>query len=147
MKKVPEMPSDLDREAKRKWRELIESCDPDVDAEVLGNYCRQHSSLLAIRSEKARQIKARTFQTMVPGRDGTMQLNPLLTAENRLIASLNRMLKTLGITPSCDEPGRPRKTELNPPPPGFSGPEPACGWAIEQALCDSSPGGKYDGRN
>lgn len=114
----PERPSDLDREAKKKWAELVGSCDPDVDAELLGNYCRQHSSLLAIRSEKARQIKARTFETTVPGRDGSMQLNPLLTAENRMVASLNRMLRTLGLAPSREEQARrqpaPNPDEIDP---------------------------------
>jgi hypothetical protein len=95
---APEMPSDLDRAAKKKWEEMLGSCDVDVDLEMLANYCRQHSSLMAIRGEKSRQVKARTFETMVRGRDGTMVLNPLLVTENRLIASLNRMLKSLGLT-------------------------------------------------
>ena len=122
----PEMPKDLDRDAKKKWAELVGSCDPDVDAELLGNYCRQHSSLLAIRSEKARQIKARTFEATAPGRDGSMQLNPLLTAENRMVASLNRMLRTLGLAPSKEEQARRRPVadEIDP---------------LEAALCGPSP--------
>jgi phage terminase small subunit len=135
MKTGPEMPGDLDKIARAKWQELVESCDPDVDTETLANYCRQHSSLLTIRGEKAKQMKARTFETMVPGRDGTMQLNPLLTAESRLIASLNRMLSTLGLMPSRDERGTGRKPQSNPPPPGMSEPEPSWGWETERALC------------
>jgi phage terminase small subunit len=106
VKTGPEMPSDLDREAKKKWAELVGSCDVDVDGEMLANYCRQYSSLLSIRREKARQQKAGTFKTMVRGRDRAMQLNPLQTAENRLIASLNRMLRTLGLMPAQDQRGR-----------------------------------------
>jgi P27 family predicted phage terminase small subunit len=137
-------PPDLDREAKRTWEELVGSCDPDLDTELLANYCRQYSSWLAIRSEKARQIKARTFETTVPGRDGSMQLNPLLTAESRLIASLNKMLKQLGLTTSPDDRGA--RKEPNPTPPGCSGPEPACGWAIELKLCgDALSEGKPNG--
>lgn len=136
MKSAPKMPSDLDREAKKKWRELVENCEPDADLELLGNFCRQHSSLLSIRREKAKQEKAATFKTMVPGRDGTMQLNPLLTAENRLIAILNRMLATLGLTPGR-ELGTSRKLQPNSPPPGFppDAEEPVWGWNIEEKLC------------
>ena len=97
------MPADLDPAARKKWRELAETCDPEVDGELLANYCRQYSSLLEIREERGRQQKAATFKTMVPGRDGTEVLNPLLVHEGRLVASLNRMLTTLGLMPSRDE--------------------------------------------
>ena len=130
----PEMPPDLDREAKKKWAELVGSCDPDVDAELLANYCRQHSTLLAIRSEKAKRTKGRTFETLVAGRDGTMVLNPLLVTENRLIASLNRMLRTLGLVPSPEEKRRRPPLQADAPP-GCTGPEPPWGWALEMALC------------
>jgi hypothetical protein len=130
------MPADLDAAAKKKWLELVDVVDPDADLELLGNYCRQHSSLMAMRKEKARQIKARTFQTMVPGRDKALQLNPLLTGENRLVASLNRMLRTLGLAPTREEQDRRvKKPAAGPPPPGFTGPEPHYGWALEIALC------------
>jgi hypothetical protein len=131
----PEMPKDLDAAGRKKWGELIGSCDVDVDGEILGNYCRQHATLLAIRTEKARQMKARTFETMVKGRDGTKMLNPLLVTENRLIASLNRTIRTLGLAPTREEQDR-RKRNPVPglPPPGMAGPEPPCGWAIEIAL-------------
>jgi phage terminase small subunit len=98
MNSTPEMPPDLDYQAQKKWEELVGSCDVDADAEMLANYCRQHSTLLVIRREKKRQQKSGRFKTMVPGRDGTQVLNPLLVTENRLIASLNRTLKTLGLT-------------------------------------------------
>jgi phage terminase small subunit len=132
---VAKIPSDLDPAARKKWRELAETCDPDVDPELLANYCRQHSTLMAIREERARQQKAGTFQTMTHGRDGTEVLNPLLVHEGRLVAALNKMLKPLGLMSSIDERSTNRKPEPNPPPPGFSGPEPACGWALEIALC------------
>ncbi len=135
-----DMPADLDSLARKKWRELIDLVDPDVDGELLANYCRQHATLLAIRSEKAKQIKAKTFDTMVRGRDSTMVLNPLLVTENRVVAALNRMLRTLGLAPSRDQQeNRKRKPPSNPPPPGFSGPEPRHGWAIELALCGQIP--------
>jgi phage terminase small subunit len=105
MKSVPEMPSDLDYQAKKKWEELITSVDPDADLEMLGNYCRQHSSLLAIRREKRKQQKSGKFRTMVKGRDGTMALHPLITAENRMVASLYRMLQALGLVSSREEVG------------------------------------------
>ena len=114
----PKMPVDLDPAARKKWRELIDACDPDADPELLANFCRQHAVLLEIREERARQQKAGTFKTMVPGRDGTEVLNPLLVHEGRLVASLNRMLKTLGFGLSQDERGQkkqlPQVDEIDP---------------------------------
>jgi phage terminase small subunit len=141
MKGGPEMPmpKDLDPTARKKWRELIETVDPETDAELVANYARMYGSLMAIRSEKARQIKARTFETTVPGREGSMQLNPLITAENRMVSSLNRMLRTLGLAPSREEQGRrPHKLPTEPPP-GMEGPEPNYGWPIAIALCRGLP--------
>jgi phage terminase small subunit len=132
--------ADLDREAKKKWSELIDAVDPDVDRELLGNYCRQHSTLMAIRSEKAAQLKAGTFQTMLPGRDKSLQLNPMLTAENRIVAALNRMLRALGLALNREEQDRRKKKRpYTPPPPGFSGPEPSHGWELAIALCRGLP--------
>lgn len=133
MKMVAKIPSDLDPAARKKWRELAETCDPDVDPELLANYCRQHSTMMAIREDRACQQKVGTFKTMVPGRDGTEVLNPLLVYEGRLVAGLNRMLGSLGLAASRE--GQARRPEPSPPPPGFSGPEPACGWEIEKKLC------------
>jgi phage terminase small subunit len=113
MKPVSDMPKDLDSAAKKKWQELIGSVDPDADSEILANYCRQHSSLLAIRRERWKLHRSGKFQTMVPARDGTMGLNPMLTAENRLIASLNRMLKGLGLTSSREKAGVKRPPASN----------------------------------
>jgi phage terminase small subunit len=135
----PKPPADLDREGKRKWAELVDVVDPD-DYEILANYARQHSTLLAIRAEKAKLIKAGTFSTMVPGRDKALQLNPLLTAESRLVSSLNRQLRGLGLSPSREEQDRrSKKPAAGPPPPGFSGPEPQYGWVVEIALCRGLP--------
>jgi phage terminase small subunit len=147
MKRVPTMPTppDLDKEAKRKFREMAEACDPDVGLELLANYARQHSILVSIRRERAKQEASGVFSTMVQGRDSTQTLNPLIVGENRAIAALNRMLKSLGLTPA-QEASRGRKLEAEPPPPGMTGPEPACGWAIEMALCDLAPGGKHGSR-
>ena len=132
------MPSDLDQEAKKKWRELVDLVDPNTDdAELLGNYCRTYSSLIGVRAEKTREIKAGTFETMVPGRDKSKQLNPLLTAENRMVASLNRMLRTLGLVPNREQQDARKKVRPDrPPPPGMTGPEPAYGWPIAIALCE-----------
>lgn len=128
------MPADLDREGKKKFRELIDAVDPGIDAELVANYCRMYSGLMAIRSEKARQLKSGKYESLVPGRDGALQLNPLQTAENRMVATLNRMLRTLGLAPSREEQRRrpPLQTD---PPPGCTGPEPPWGWALEMALC------------
>jgi phage terminase small subunit len=144
----PKMPSDLDAEARRKWRELVDLVDPNMDGETLGNYCRVYSGLAAIRATKALQIKAGSYETLVPGRDGTMQLNPLQTAENRMVASLNRMLKSLGLAQSREEQEhRKKKPSSNQAPPGMSGPEPPWGWEIEKEMCgepeDFQPGGKF----
>ena len=141
MKKATELPpADLDGPAKRKWNELLDSVDPDVDRELLANFCRQHSTLLAIRAEKAELIKAGTFSTMVPGRDKALQLNPLLTAESRLVASLNRQLRGLGMSPSREEQDRrTKKPRPLPPPPGMEGPEPDYGWRIAIALSRGLP--------
>jgi len=136
VKEGPKIPPDLDATAKRKWRELADSVDPEVDRELLANFCRQHSTLMAIRAEKAKLIKAGTFSTMVPGRDKALQLNPLLTAESRLVSSLNRQLRGLGLSPAREEQDRRgKKPRANPPPPGMSGPEPKWGWTIEAELC------------
>jgi hypothetical protein len=130
------MPPDLDHHARKKWRELVEMVDPDIDGELIANYARVHGSLIAIRSERARQLKAGTYEALVPGRDKTLQLNPLQVAENRMVASLNRMLKTLGLAPARDEQMSRKKVRPNtPPPPGLSGPEPAYGWEVEVQLC------------
>jgi phage terminase small subunit len=135
----PKPPADLDREGRRKWAELVDAVDPD-DYEILANYARQHSTLLAIGAEKAKLIKAGTFSTMVPGRDKALQLNPLLTAESRLVSSLNRQLRGLGLSPSREEQDRrSKKPASGPPPPGFSGPEPVYGWEVEIALCKGKP--------
>jgi phage terminase small subunit len=128
------MPADLDREGKKKFRELIDAVDPGIDAELVANYCRMYGGLIAIRSEKARQLKAGEYKSLVPGRDGALQLNPLQTGENRMVATLNRMLRMLGLAPSREDQRRrlPLQTD---PPPGCTGPEPPWGWALEMALC------------
>jgi phage terminase small subunit len=108
MKPVSELPSDLDYQAKKKWLELSGSVDVDADLEILANYCRTHSSLLAIRREKTKQMKAGKFRMMTPGRDKTLVLNPLIREENRMVASLNRMLKGLGLASSREEVERKR---------------------------------------
>ena len=128
-------PKDLDYQAQKKWKELILSVDPDADLEMLANYCRQHSSLLAIRREKKKQQKSGNFRTMVKGRDGMMTINPLITAENRMVASLNRMLQALGLASSRGGTKANRLLPPSPRPPGMHGDEPPWGWAIEKALC------------
>ena len=148
MKKADRPPADLDGPAKRKWRELCDAVDPD-DHELLANFCRQHSILLAIRAERARLIRAKTFATMIPGRDKALQLNPLLTAEARLTTSLNRQLRGLGLAPERQEQFRRSKAKgpETDRPPGATGPEPPWGWDLEMKLCgddkDFLPGGKY----
>jgi phage terminase small subunit len=133
MKSLPEMPADLDREGKKKYLELIGSVDIDADLEMLANYCRQHSNLLTLRGERTQRQKSGRFETMVKGRDGTMVLNPLITAENRMVASLNRMLE--GLATSRKETSAKRPLPSTPRPPGFMGDEPPGGWALEAALC------------
>jgi phage terminase small subunit len=141
------MPAGLDKEAKRKFREMVLVCDPDTDPEAIANYARQFSILVSIRRERAKQEAAGIFSTMVAGRDATQVLNPLIVGENRAIAALSRMLKGLGLTNSREEQGARRKAQPNPAPPGMTGPEPPWGWAIEQALCGDEKdfyGGKDD---
>ena len=135
MKPAREMPEDLDFQGRKKWEELVGSCDPGVDGEMLANYCRQHSTLLAIRREKRRQQKSGKFRTMVPGRDGTQVLNPLLVTENRLIASLNKTLQALELMSSRGETKGKRPLPSSSRPPGMHGEEPPWGWAIEEKLC------------
>lgn len=146
MKPVAEMPSDLDYQGKKKWEELIGSVDVDADAEMLGNYCRQHSNLLAIRREKKKQQKSGKFRTMVKGRDGTMALHPLITAENRMVSSLNRMLQTLGLASREQTKGkRPLSTTPRPAWATHGAEEPRGGWPIEAALCGYDyPSGKMN---
>jgi phage terminase small subunit len=132
---MAKIPADLDRAARSKWRELILCVDPEEDLECLGNYCRLHSSLLALRAEKAKQMKAGKFKMMVSGRDKSKQLNPMLREENRMVAALGKMLQTLGLTPTRDD-GKKRKTFSEPRPKWAppDEPEPACGWAIESVM-------------
>jgi phage terminase small subunit len=134
MKPVPKAPSDLDYQAKKKWDELIGIVDVDADFETLSNFCRQHSSLLAIRRELQKQRKRGGFKTLTKGRDGSQVLNPLLVAETRQIASLARMLKTLGLTRPSGA-GANRTLPSTPRPLGLRGEEPPHGWALEEKLC------------
>src|ERR1700722_6684478 len=106
MKSASDRPKDLDYRAKKKWDELVGSVDPDADLEMLANYCRQHSSLLALRRERWQLHRKGKFQSMVKGRDGTQTLNPMLREENRLVASLNKMLQTLGLATPRDTVGK-----------------------------------------
>ena len=133
---MAKIPADLDRAARSKWRELILCVDPQEDLECLGNYCRLHSSLLALRAEKAKQMKAGKFKMMVSGRDKSKQLNPMLREENRMVTSLGKMLQTLGLMPTRDD-GKKRKP-ISEPRPAWANPdcpEPSCGWALETAIC------------
>lgn len=133
----PKMPKDLDKDARRKWNEITELADlGSLDAELLGNYCRTHSNLVAVRKEKKAQQKAKAFTTMVVAKNGATVLNPLLVAESRLMQMAGRMLAGLGISGNgkrAEEIRKPSKAQ--PQPPGFSGPEPRHGWALEAALC------------
>jgi phage terminase small subunit len=113
MKTGPKMPADLDVEAKKKWRQLVGSCDPDVDGELLGLYCRQHGILVGIRREREMLQREGKFQMMVRGRDGTEVLHPLLVTERRLVNALSRQLKQLGFTPA-QEHSRFSKKEPDP---------------------------------
>ena len=108
---MPKIPSDLDRVARAKWRELELSVDPDSDLELLANYCRIYSSLIGVRKEKAALMKSGKWQTTVTGPYGKAKiLNPLLTQENRLIASQTKMLKMLGLATSRDQVGKKQKS-------------------------------------
>jgi phage terminase small subunit len=133
----PKMPRDLDKDARRKWVEITELADlGSLDAELLGNYCRTHSNLVAVRKEKKAQQKAKQFQTMTVAKNGATVLNPLLVAESRLMQMAGRMLAGLGISGNgkrAEEIRKPSKPKH--PPPGFSGPEPVYGWEVEVQLC------------
>jgi phage terminase small subunit len=96
---LPKAPADVDREGKKRWRELVLSVDPD-DLDVLGNLCRQHSSLMALRAERAQMVAAGTFQQLVRGRESSLVLNPLTRREDKLIASTSRTLRQLGLASS-----------------------------------------------
>jgi hypothetical protein len=128
-------PKDLGSAGKKLWKELVLSVNPE-DLEMLANYCRQHSSLLAVRKEKTRLQKARQFSMMVPGRDGTLVVHPMLREETRLVGSLNRMLRQLGLVRSLDYGAK--KKPLGDPRPKWAPPdaeEPKCGWDIESIMC------------
>jgi phage terminase small subunit len=141
MKTVCESPKDLDYQAQKAWDELIGRVDLDADLEMLANYCRQHSSLLSIRREKKKLQKSGKFRTMVKGRDGTMAIHPLITAENRMVASLNRMLQTLGLACSPREGTKGKRPLSTTPRPAWAvgDGEPRWGWQIEAALCGNLP--------
>jgi phage terminase small subunit len=136
----PKMPRDLDKDARKKWNEITELADlGSLDAELLGNYCRTHSNLVAVRKEKRAQQKAKTFTTMTIAKNGSTVLNPLLVAESRLMQMAGRMLAGLGISGNGKRQEEIRKpSKPQPVPHGFTGPEPKHGWGIEAALCGSS---------
>jgi phage terminase small subunit len=149
----PKMPRDLDKEAKKKWLEITDLADlGSLDGELLGNYCRTHSNLVAVRKEKKAQQKAKQFQTMITAKNGSTVVNPLITAESRLMQAAGRMLVQLGISGNGKRQEEIRKpSKSQPPPPGFTGPEPAWGWEIEKKMCGDPenflPGGKYGTKN
>jgi phage terminase small subunit len=135
---LPKAPADLDREGKKRWKELVLSVDPD-DLDLLGNLCRQHSSLLALRAERAQMVKAGTFQQLVKGRDGSMQLNPMTRREDKLVLSTSRMLRQMGLASTRDARLSKAKSRVHSEPrPKWAPPdavEPCCGWEIESVLC------------
>jgi phage terminase small subunit len=130
------MPRDLDKDAKAKWHQITEIADLEsLDAELLANYCRTHSNLMDVRRAKKLQQDAKTFRTMTTAKNGAVVLNPLIVAESRLMQAGGRMLVQLGLSGNGRRQEEIRKPSKNQPPAGMSGPEPAHGWAIEQALC------------
>jgi phage terminase small subunit len=135
------MPRDLDKDARSKWHEIIELADLDqLDAELLGNYCRTHSNLLSVRKEKKIQIAAKVFKTMTTAKNGAIVLHPLIVAESRLMQAGGRMLVQLGLSGNGKRQEQIRKPSQSQPPPGATGPEPPCGWNIEMKLCgDGTP--------
>ena len=142
---VPKMPRDLDKDGRAKWHEITEIADlEEIDAELLANYCRTHSTLMDVRRTKKAQQKAKVFKTMVVAKNGAVVLNPILTAESRLMQASGRMLVQLGISGNGKRQQEIRKPSKNQPPPGFYGDEPKHGWPIELALCgtDFPPKGK-----
>jgi phage terminase small subunit len=135
---LPKAPADLDRDAKKRWNELCLSVDPD-DRDLLANLCRQHSSLMALRAERAQMVAAGTFQQLVKGREGSLVLNPLTRREDKLIASTSRTLRQLGLASTRDARLSKAKERIKVSPrPKWAPtdePEPTCGWEIEAALC------------
>lgn len=133
---APKMPRDLDKDGRAKWHEITEIADlKEIDAELLANYCRTHSNLIALRREKKKQQTAKTFRTMVVAKNGATVLHPLVVAESRLMQAGGRMLVQLGLSGNGKRQEQIRKPSKEPPPAGFYGDEPAHGWAIEQKLC------------
>ncbi|HMF54369.1 MAG TPA: hypothetical protein VK593_08465 [Edaphobacter sp.] len=133
---APKMPRDLDKDGRAKWHEITEIADLEsLDAELLANYCRTHSNLIAVRREKKIQQTAKTFRTMTTAKNGAIVLHPLIVAESRLMQAGGRMLVQLGLSGNGKRQEQIRKPSKNPPPAGFYGDEPPHGWAIEQKLC------------
>ncbi|MBB5331879.1 P27 family phage terminase small subunit [Tunturiibacter gelidoferens] len=141
---VLKMPKDLDRDARAKWREITEMADlQPLDAELLANYCRTHSTLIDVRKQKKIQIAAKVFHTMVTAKNGSTVMHPLLIAESRLMQAGGRMLVQLGLSGNGKRQEEIRKPSKSTPPPGFFGDEPSWGWDIEKKLCsDVLPSGK-----
>jgi hypothetical protein len=137
------MPRDLDKDGRAKWHEIMQIADLEsLDAELLGNYCRTHSNLIAVRREKKIQQTTKTFRTMVIAKNGATVLHPLIVAESRLMQAGGRMLLQLGLSGNGKRQEQIRKPSKNPPP-GLHGIEPTYGWEIEEKLCrDVSPRGK-----
>jgi phage terminase small subunit len=135
---IPRAPADLDREGKKRWKELILSVELD-DRDVLASYCRQYSSLLALRAERAQMVAAGTFQQLVRGREGSLVLNPLTRREDKLIASTSRTLRQLGLASTRDARLSKAKQRIKVDPrPKWAPPdaeEPRCGWDIEAIMC------------
>ena len=131
----PKMPKGLDKVARKKWEELTEMVDLGAaDADVLTSYCRNHSILTRVRKTVAAREKAKQFETMIIAKNGAEIINPLITAECRLMQAGNRMLVQLGIAGNGKRQEVLRKPKSTPPPAGCSGPEPPWGWAIEEKM-------------
>jgi P27 family predicted phage terminase small subunit len=138
----PEMPADLQAEGRREWRRLLPILRAagrvsELDSGALANVCRLHELVVETRAEIRKKKRAGTFELLMTTKSGYQTQNPLLIALNQQIASYNRALSALGMTPaSRARMGKPAESKRPKPPSWAKGSEePRHGWAIEAAIC------------
>lgn len=95
---LPICPSDLDDEAKKKWRELIKLLADTgmlrkVDRDVLAMYCTAYS-----RWREAEKFVAKLGH-LIKGQNG-WYLNPSLSVANRAMEQMRKFGKVLGLDPA-----------------------------------------------
>jgi P27 family predicted phage terminase small subunit len=105
MPEEPEMPADLDKEARQEWKRLVPillaaGVLTDMDSGVLANYCRAHSTRLRAELQMRRESENGEPELALTMRTGRRYRNPLQAEIDRQTEIMNRLAAELGMTPS-----------------------------------------------